>query len=187
MRTVGDFGYDQSMRAPADAAKVRRFIELLGKRARSGGRVYLTGGASALLVGWRASTADIDIKLSPEPEGTFEAIAKLKNELDLNVELAAPDDFLPPVPGWEDASVFIDRVGLVDFFHYDFRGQALSKIARHSQRDLADVQAMLERDLVNKEALRQAFESIRQGLIRYPALDESDLEAKLNAVLDATP
>ena len=68
----------------------------------------------------RQATVDADLKLDPEPEGVFEAIVKLKDELDMNVELAAPDDFIPPVPGWRERSPFIARYGSVDFFHYDF-------------------------------------------------------------------
>ena len=63
------------MRQVADSEKIKCFMKELGQRCRSPGRVYLTGGASALLVGWRDSTADIDIKLDPEPAGAFEAIA----------------------------------------------------------------------------------------------------------------
>jgi hypothetical protein len=38
-------------------------MEGLGRHARGPGRVYLTGGATALLEGWRASTVDVDLKL----------------------------------------------------------------------------------------------------------------------------
>ena len=79
------------MRTPADPAKVRTLLRELGRRARGPGRVYLIGGACALLEGWRAATVDVDLKLDPEPPGAFEAIARLKNELDLNVELVSPD------------------------------------------------------------------------------------------------
>src|SRR5512140_2978268 len=95
----------------------------LGARVGSPGRIYLTGGASALLVGWRSSTVDVDIKLDPEPAGVFEAIAQLKNELDINIELAAPDQFLPPLPDWRESSRFIARHGRIEFYHYDFRSQ----------------------------------------------------------------
>jgi len=59
----------------------------LGKRVRGEGRIYLAGGATALLHGWRRMTIDIDLKPAPEPAGLFEAIAQLKEELDINVEL----------------------------------------------------------------------------------------------------
>ncbi len=38
----------------------------LGAEAREAGRVYLTGGASAVLRGWREGTVDVDIKIVPE-------------------------------------------------------------------------------------------------------------------------
>ncbi len=38
------------MRAPVDPQRLRRFMRELGWRARGPGRIYLTGGATALLV-----------------------------------------------------------------------------------------------------------------------------------------
>jgi hypothetical protein len=74
-------------------------MEALGQRVKGPGTIYLTGGATALLFGWRAKTIDVDIKADPEPRGLFEAIAELKESLDANVELASPDLFIPEVPG----------------------------------------------------------------------------------------
>lgn len=87
------------MRSTIDPEKIERLMEILGREARGSGSVYFTGGASALLIGWRSSTVDIDIRLDPEPPGIFQAIAKLKQELNINIELASPQDFLPPLPG----------------------------------------------------------------------------------------
>lgn len=69
------------MRANVDAQKLESLMQILGKEARGSGCIYLTGGASALLIGWRDSTVDIDLRLDPEPPGIFQAIAKLKQEL----------------------------------------------------------------------------------------------------------
>src|SRR5512134_703510 len=96
----------KAMRAETDIKKLRTFMSALGERVKGPGLIYLTGGATALLHHWRATTIDIDIKPDPEPAGLFEAIAELKNSLDINVELASPDDFIPAVPGWRDRSVF---------------------------------------------------------------------------------
>lgn len=175
-----------TMRAPADPRKIREFLERLGERSAGPGRVYLTGGASALLEGWRASTVDIDLKLDPEPRGVFEAIASLKNELDVNVELAAPDQFLPALPDWRTRSSFIVRHGEVDFFHYDFRAQALSKLARGYDRDIDDVLHMLSRGLVTKRALLDAFAAIEESLVRYPALDREGLVRRLAELPEET-
>ena len=157
----------------------------LGRRARGPGRVYLTGGATALLVGWRESTVDIDLKLDPEPPGAFEAIAALKNELDINVELASPDLFVPVPSDWTSASDHIERHGQIDFFHFDYRAQALSKIARGYERDLADVRAMIERGLVTTAGIRTAFEASEPSLLRYPALDADAFRRRARAFLGA--
>ena len=79
------------MRRLTDAERLQHFMASLGHSCRGAGRVYLVGGASAVLLGWRAATVDVDLKLDPEPAGAFEAIAELKDRLDINIELAAPD------------------------------------------------------------------------------------------------
>ena len=171
------------MRAVSDAAKIERLMQGIGRLAGGSGRVYLVGGASAVTVGWRSSTVDADLKLDPEPEGVFEAIAKLKDDLDMNVELAAPDDFIPPVPGWRERSPFIARHGPVDFFHYDFYGQALAKIERGHVTDLRDVREMAGRGLIGREALARCFEAIVPELVRYPAVDPDAFRAKVEGFI----
>jgi len=155
----------------------------LGQRATGPGRVYLTGGATAVSFGWRASTVDVDIKLAPEPAGVFEAISKLKNELDINIELASPDLFVPVPADWEVRSEFIARYGQVDFLHFDYRAQALAKIARGYERDLADVTAMIDRDLVSMEAIQRALDEVSPNLVRYPGLDSEVFRARVGAFL----
>jgi hypothetical protein len=68
-------------------------MRALGRAARRPGRVYLTGGATAVLDGWRESTIDIDIKLVPDDDALLRAIPELKESLQVNVELAAPASF----------------------------------------------------------------------------------------------
>lgn len=174
-----------NMRTLTDAAKVQALMQRLGRRARGSGRIYLVGGASAVLVGWRAATVDVDLKLAPEPPGIFEAIAQAKDTLRMNVELAAPDDFLPPLPGWQERSQFIVRHGEVDFFHYDFYGQALAKIGRGLEHDLRDVQLMARRGLIETGRLLELFSAIESDLIRYPQIDPGGLRERLRSTVRA--
>jgi len=159
------------MRSETNRIKLERFMAALGSRVGGPGRVYVTGGSTAVLHGWRDTTIDIDLKPDPEPPGFFEAVAQLKDELDLNVELACPDHFIPALPGWRDRSVFIARHGQIDFFHYDPYAQALAKLQRGHDRDLQDVQSLLRTGLIHKDRLRELFEAIEPELIRYPAID----------------
>lgn len=171
------------MRLPLDRQKLERFLKILGQRVRGEGQIYLTGGATALLHEWRPMTIDIDLKADPEPLGFFEAIATLKDELSVNVELAAPDQFIPPLPGWRERSLFIDRHGALDFFHYDPYSQALAKLERGHSRDQADVTAMLRLGLIRSGRLMELFEQIQNDLIRYPAVDPGSFrEAVLSFV-----
>jgi hypothetical protein len=175
-----------AVRDPIDATRLRQLLERLGRHASGPGRIYLTGGATALLEGWRSSTVDVDLKLDPEPAGIFEAIACLKHELQVNIELASPDQFLPPLPDWKEHSRFIVRHGPVEFFHYDMRSQALAKLARAHDRDLFDVRAMLERGLVSRSELRRGLDQIRDRLIRYPALDAEAFERRVQRLLQSS-
>src|SRR3989442_3571881 len=108
------------MRRKVTVQTLKEFMQKFASAARSPGKVYFTGGATVLLLGFREQTIDIDLKLDPEPEGAIEAIAVLKNRLNLNVELASPDDFIPAAGDWRERSRFIALVGRVEFFHYDF-------------------------------------------------------------------
>lgn len=133
--------------------------------------VYLTGGATAVLEGWRGMTVDVDLRLEPESDALLRALARLKDELMVNVELASPADFIPVPEGWEDRSPFVAREGSVTFRHFDLAAQALAKLERAHERDLADVRAMLDRGLVDRAVLLETFEQIAGELHRFPAID----------------
>jgi hypothetical protein len=94
-----------------------------------------------------------------------------ENKLDLNVELAAPDEFIPVRPDWRARSVLIKSIGKVSFYHFDYYAQALAKIERGHEQDLGDVRALVNRHLVDPGRLQQEFDDLRPGLVRYPAID----------------
>lgn len=169
------------MRHPVDASRVSELIRSLGAHARADVRIYLTGGSTAVLEGWRASTKDVDLKLVPDDEGILRAIPETKEKLEINVELAAPDDFIPPLPGWEERSRFISKEGRASFFHYDFYAQALAKLERGHAIDLTDVQEMRSRGLIDPRKLESFFEAIEPALYRYPAVDPRSFRKKVNA------
>jgi len=172
------------MREPVTVEKLELFMQALGRAASGSCMVYLVGGASALLHGWRDSTIDIDLKMIPDVDSIYRAIPRLKEELSVNVELASPDDFLPELPGWRERSEFVARYGDVEFRHYDFYAQALAKIERGHAKDLRDAAAMLERGLVEPSRLRELFASIEPGLYRYPAIDPPSFRRAVEGFLE---
>ncbi len=159
------------MRELADASRIEQFMRELGRAVDVDGRVYLTGGATAVLYGWRETTIDVDIKLIPDRDEILREIPRLKEALNLNVELAAPSDFIPLPKGWEDRSPLIRQEGSLAFHHFDPVAQALSKAERGHDQDIRDVQEMIAAGLVNPaEALIQ-FKAIEPELFRFPAID----------------
>jgi hypothetical protein len=159
------------MRGETDRDRLERFLVALGGRVRGPGVVFLTGGATAVRHGWRHATIDIDLKADPEPPGFFEAIAALKDEIDVNVELASPDHFIPPVPGWRERSEFVGSYGSLQVYHYDLYSQALAKLQRGHDRDRGDVEAMRRDGLIDPTRLLDFFRAIRPQIVRYPAID----------------
>jgi hypothetical protein len=171
------------MRELADAGRIRSFMRGLGRSARTDATCYLAGGGTAVLLGWRASTIDVDVKLVPEDDALLRAIQRLKNELSINVELASPAEFLPLAAGWEERSLYEDRVGRLTFRHFDLYAQALAKLERAHVRDLEDVAAMVERGFVDPERALSYFAEIEPQLYRFPAVDARAFRARVEEAL----
>jgi hypothetical protein len=142
------------MRPPVDAERVRQLARELSRVARHDTTLYLTGGATAVIEGWRASTVDVDLRLEPDSDELMRRIASVKNDLDINVELASPPQFVPELPDWRERSPFVLQEGRVTVRHFDFYSQALAKIER-------------------------GFEQ----LFRYPTIDPEALRAKVRRAL----
>jgi len=98
----------------------------------------------------------------------------------VNIELAVPYQFIPQLPGLRDRSIFIARHGLLEFFHYDLYSQALAKIERGHDRDVTDVQATCQHQLIAKDRLRILFQAIEPALIRYPAITASEFRRSVD-------
>lgn len=179
------FGGDRlvSMDNLLDREKLIQFLSQLGKRARSKGACYVTGGASALLVGWRETTLDVDVKFDPEPLGVFDAIPELKKTLQINVELASPDDFIPVTADWKSHCPFIGQFGELSVYHFNFTAQAMSKIERGHPKDILDAREMLKRQLTTKEQLLAMLNAIRPLIRRYPAIDEETFVRRIETFI----
>jgi len=160
------------MRPPVDVEAIRVLSRELGAAAREETTLYLTGGVTAVLEGWRPSTIDVDVRLEPDAdERLLRRLAALKDELGVNIELASPPDFIPELSGWRERSPFVLQAGPVTVRHFDPYSQALAKIERGFERDLDDVGAMLASGLVERRRALELFDEIEPQLFRYPAID----------------
>jgi hypothetical protein len=166
------------------SGRIRSLARELGRVCTGAVRIYLTGGSTAVLEGWRSSTIDIDLRFEPDSDELLRALPRLKERLGLNVKLVSPPDFIPELPGWRERSPHVFREGTIDVHHFDFYSQALSKIERGFERDLADVRTMLDRGLVDRERLRELYQAIEPELYRYPAIDPRAFRRKVDAVVN---
>ena len=173
------------MRQKVNAEQLTRLMNAIGRGTKQAARVYLVGGATAVLFGWRETTIDVDLKIVPEIDEVLRKLPGLKEDLSLNIELASPDDFVPALPGWEERSSYITRVGAIEFFHYDFYGQALAKIERGHTTDVKDVREMIERGLVDPARLLELFSRVEDKLYKYPAIDAESLRKAVEQIIES--
>jgi len=159
------------MRQKVTAPRLHDFIKELGSAATTPVRIFLVGGATAVLLGWRDSTIDVDMKVVPDSDSIMKGLGALKERLEMNIEIASPDDFIPALPGWQERSRFIQQAGKIAFFHYDFYAQAMAKIERGHDTDVLDVGEMIQRGLIEPNRLLELFSRIQDQLYRYPAID----------------
>lgn len=169
------------MRPPVDSERLHELARRLGALAKTGTTVYLTGGASAVLEGWRASTVDADLRIEPDTDVLLRELPALKDELGINIELVSPSDFIPELPDWRERSPLVFDEGNVQIRHFDFYSQALAKIERGFGQDLDDVRQMIANGLVEPGRLRELYEQIEPRLYRYPAIDPKDFRRRVEA------
>jgi hypothetical protein len=145
-------------------------------------RVYLVGGGTAVLEGWRESSIDAD--LYTRQDELFRDIQGIKERLRVNVEFARPEDFVPPLKGSETRHVFIETVGRVSFYHYDPYAQLLSKVVRGFARDLTDAKAFVDSGMVDPKRFKDLVEDIPESIYsKYPRLSLQSVRAAVDDFL----
>lgn len=174
------------MREKVTAARLQEFMKALGIAVTGPARIFLVGGASAVLCGWRESTIDIDLKAIPDSDEILRSLPTLKESLHVNIELASPDDFIPELPSWQERSRFIRQEGKLTFLHYDFYAQALAKIERGHRVDLLDVREMIQNGSVEPGRLLEFFSQIEAKIYKYPAIDSEKFRAAVETVVRET-
>ena len=168
------------MRERLTRERLLAFMQRLAESAPRGRRfrVFVVGGGTAVALGWREATIDVDLYAADE--AVFVDIQRIKEALQVNVEFARPEHFVPPLTGAGGRHIFIATFGAVSFFHYDPYSQVLSKVVRGFRRDLEDARHFIDAGLVDAARFRDLVEAIPERVFaKYPALSR---EAVLRAV-----
>ncbi|MBV9020944.1 MAG: hypothetical protein JOZ71_09555 [Ktedonobacteraceae bacterium] len=163
-----------SMRPSADKASIESFLTRLGQTFHKPGRLYMVGGAALVHLGIRPGfTQDIDIQVGGPNEGDLiVAIQRLILQLQINIKFASPGDFIPLPTQWETNAHYVGRYGTIDVFYFDFYSIALSKIERGSNRDIADVKLLIQKEIITLNELDAAYQEVyaQLGQGRYPQI-----------------
>lgn len=172
------------MRDPLTREHLVRLMKELAQSAprRGAYRVYFVGGGTAVYLGWRRSSIDVD--LFSEEDVVFRDIQRIKEDLNINIEFARPEDFVPPIDGTADRHVFIEKIGAITFYHYDPYAQLFSKVVRGFQRDLDDARHFVTSGTVDPARFRKLVAKIPDAAYaRYPSLSRSGVEAAVDRFL----
>ena len=172
------------MRAPLTREHLVLLMKELARSAPRRGvyRVYLVGGGTAVYLGWRRSSIDVD--LFSEQDSVFRDVQRIKEHLNINVEFARPEDFVPPLAGSADRHMFIQTIGTVTFYHYDPYAQLFSKIIRGFERDLADARNFIGSGTVDPAQFRSLVANIPDAAYaRYPSLSRKGVEKAVERFL----
>ena len=165
------------MRDETTRESMTAFMKELARRAPRGGtyKVCFVGGGTAVYLGWRRSSNDVDVH--SEQDVVFRDIQQIKEQLNMNIEFARPEDFVPPLEGCADRHVYIDTVGPIGFYHYDPYSQMLSKVVRGFKRDLDDARQFVRSGLVDPATMRSLVAGIEDSAFaKYPALSRAAIE-----------
>jgi hypothetical protein len=175
------------MREKATRDSIDSLMKELARRAPRKGsfRVYFVGGGTAVYLGWRDSSIDVD--LYSESEAVFRDIQRIKERLNINVEFARPEDFVPPLRGTASRHVFVETIGAITFYHYDPYAQCLSKIARGFGRDVDDAREFIRSGMVDPKKLRSLSAAIPDSAYaKYPNLSRHGVENAVETFLAQT-
>lgn len=175
-----------SMRRGVDKAAIESFLQQLGRTFHKPARLYLVGGAALVHLGIRPGfTQDIDVQVYGANEGDLiVTIQKLIERLQVNIEFAAPGDFIPLPLQWEAHAQFVGRYGTIDVFYFDFYSIALSKIERGNDRDIADVKLLMQHGMVTPDELDKAYQEVlaQLGKGRYPRITPQRFAERYQAI-----
>ncbi len=174
------------MRDHAERERIERFLRALGRRIHFPIRLYLVGGSIIVDLGLRQATVDVDYVVEaddPRALEEFERIVpQLKNELRINVEPASPADFLP-IPAHALAqSAYVRSYGNVHIYYYDLPSTIVSKAARGAERDIADIESLIQAGAVSWDEIESRWQEIRaspRGWLRH---NPNDVEHRLHAL-----
>ncbi len=174
------------MREYAERKRIDRFLRTLGRRLKFPIRLYLVGGSVVVDMGLRTATIDIDYVVDADEPHALEEFERLipvlKNELQINAEPASPADFIPVPVNVLSRSPYVRTHGKVSVYYYDLPSTVISKAARGAERDLADIELLVQSGAVSWKDVEGTWEDMRKSPRGWLRHDPAEIERKLRMV-----
>jgi hypothetical protein len=156
------------------------FMEEIGRIAKRPVTICFAGGSTAVLLGFRDGTIEID--LAGALGRVYAEIPRIKERLRVNVGTAKPTDFVPSLEGEASRHLFIRAEGKATFLHFDPYAQAFSKIVRGHVTDLADADSLMAAGLVDPQRLLRLVKKVTdRAFARYTRLTRASVEAAVES------
>ncbi|MGH2461227.1 MAG: DUF6036 family nucleotidyltransferase [Chloroflexota bacterium] len=174
------------MREYAERSRIDHFLRTLGRRLSFPIRLYLVGGSIIVDLGLRAATLDLGYVVDADDTRALEdferLIPVLKNELQINVEPASPADFIPVPANVLARSPYVRSYGKVSVYYYDLPSVVISKVARGAERDLADIESLVQTGAVTWQKVEDTWQEMRKSPRGWLRHDPAEIERKLQKV-----
>ena len=162
------------------ARLLREFMRAVGKIVKQQATFYSTGGSTAILYGFREGTIDIDI--AGDMDEIFSHIPDLKKQMNINIEMTKPTDFVPSLQGEKDRHLPIATFGKASFMHFDPYAQAFSKIVRGHRTDIIDAKGLVTAKLVDVQRLVDIVRALPdETFAKYPRLDRTAVQVAVES------
>jgi len=161
--------------------EIQAFVERLSLTYPHPASLYLLGGSALCFLGSSRRTIDIDCTIEG-PNEDFEAtIENVANELALEVEVIAFNEFIPLPSASETRHHHVGKFGNIDVYVFDPYSIALSKLARGFDTDIQDTLFLLERGIVDLDTLATFVKNAIPVAWDYD-IDPVEMEKYLNVV-----
>ncbi len=87
------------MREKVSAERVERFMKAIGRAGKKNARIYFVGGATAVLLGWRETTIDVDVKILPEIDRVTSSSSSSQGRSSIECRTRLAGRFHPAITG----------------------------------------------------------------------------------------
>ncbi len=175
-----DVEYDQKVEVTAtwtrptiNQAIIEQFLRAFGSVFHHPARLSLLGTGALIHMGLRPeATYDIDIEVevdnADETEEMYTILKHLIKQINVHIDFVDPGKYLPLPSQGSVQTQEIGQYGQVRVLYYDFYRSAFMKMLRSSDRDIKDIQLLIQQKLITVAGLDKVYYEVLPYVGQYP-------------------